>query len=412
MNTRARIAALLFTSLIILASQISIPFAFAPSLTNTIVSSGAVVYPRAWANDLVVYPYTITDALAAFIGSHFNLVDFDFGATVGFQKIKAANPSITMIGYYSIYSTATYQPDWSTINANESWFLHDSSNGKRLQDSGGSYMMDFSNAGWRNHVATWCANQLATYPMVDGIFADNAQEAIIFTWGNPFYETSGTNLVSCPIANVSPQAIVTNWNTYMIQLIQAIKSAIGNKLLIINSPDLNGLLVQYCDGQMIEHFLHRIYLAPNDWSTSNPIDEMALLDKLSATGKVVMAFSGATIPQNPTSTDIALTHQCMLYCLSGFLLAYNGKASFGFQMLQYDYTGHNSYWSDMDAPIGAPVSARYNVQGSLWARDFANGKVFLNIDDSATYTVSVGGTVYNVSPRSGLIVSSSGLIAS
>ena len=80
--------------------------------------------------------------------------------------------------------------------------------------------------------------------------------------------------------------------------------------------------------------------------------------------------------------------------------------SFGFQSLDSDYTGHDSYWDEMDSPIGTPVGARYNVQGSLWARDFVNGKVFLNVGDIDNYTISVAGTEYNIAPRSGLIVPS------
>jgi hypothetical protein len=336
------------------------------------------------------------------------LVDFDFDSSTGFAQIKALNPNMIMVGYEDLFSTATSQSYWNTVNANESWFLHtkygNTSAYRVMATSINGYIMDFSNSGWRNFIANWCASKLAANPMIDGIFADNVQEAIVLGWNSYFTNVSGGSLTSADL----PTDIVNNWNSYMIGMIQTVKAAIGSKLLIINSPDQNGLFIQYCDGQMIEGFMHAAWKGLNDYS-QDPISglySMSLLANLSATGKIVMAFSGALEPTNPTSTDLALIHQCMLYCLSGFLLAYSGRAGFGFQMLQYDYTGQNGYWPEMDAPIGVPSGAKYNIQSDLWTRDFTNGKVFLNVGDVNTYTVNVAGINYSVAPRSGLIVPS------
>jgi hypothetical protein len=400
MNVCARVVVLSFTSLIILASQIPLSFA-SYSSTQTVAASGTIVYPYIKSTTIlkhiVVYPYTITDADAAFIASHFDLVDFDWDATAGFQKIKAANPNIIMIGYRDFMWMPTWYSDWSTVNQNESWFLHDI-RGNRITSSAASdaYAMNISSAGWRNYIANWCTSKLAANPTIDGIFADDVGEAIIFSpyWINPF---------NVPLTDI-PGDIITNWNTYMAGMIQTVKTALGSKLLIINTPDLNGFLMQYCDGQMIEHFLHCSYKAANDFSQTDPIGEMSLLEQLSATGKIVMAHCEALVPQNPTAADIELVHKCAVYCLSGYLLSFSGKSTFGFGCLHQDYTGHQCYWDEMDAPIGDPTGVRYNVQGDLWARDFTTGKVFLNVGDANTYTVNVAGKNYSVAPRSGLIV--------
>ena len=403
MNMRARITVFSFIAIIILVSQISSPLAsFSSSIA--VAASGTIIYvkPKTILKSLVVYPYTITDDLASFIGSHFDLVDFDWGATYNFQKIKTANPNITMIGYRDFMYMPTWYSDWSIVNQtqNEDWFLHtkygNTSQYRMQNNGGGAYVMNISSIGWRNYLANWVSKKLATYPMIDGIFADDVGEAIIFSpsWTNPF---------NVPLTDLDP-SVISNWNTNMAGLLQTVKTAMGSKLLIINTPDLNGFLIQYCDGQMIEHFLHRSHRSLTDYTQTKPIGEMNLLEQLSATGKIVMAFSGAIIPQNPTQTDIELTHKCMLYSLCGFLLAYSGMANYGFQFLHTDYTGHNCYWDEMDASIGTPVGAKYNVQGDLWARDFTAGRVFLNIGDLNTYTVDVGGTNYTITPRSGLIV--------
>jgi hypothetical protein len=190
----------------------------------------------------------------------------------------------------------------------------------------------------------------------------------------------------------------------MAGMIQTVKTALGSKLLIINTPDLNGFFVQYCDGQLIEHFLHRSYYAANDFTQTNPINEMMLMEKLSATGKIIMAHTEAIVPQNPTTANIEQVHKTAVYCLGGYLLSYSGKATFGFGAMSTDYTGHECYWAEMDKSIGSPTGVRYNVQGDLWARDFTAGKVFLNVGDANTYTVNVAGTNYSVPPRSGLIM--------
>lgn len=407
LNKSTRIAIISFTLLIVLISQV--PLTFAPSSTSTTVaSSGTIAYPSAGSANmlkhLVAYSTTITDELASFIGSNFDLVDFDFGGTPDFQKIKSANPSMKIIGYRDFCWMPVWYSDWSIVNQpqNEGWFLHTkfgTTSEYRVMnkaDVPNAYAMNPASAGWRNYIATWVSNKLAEYPMVDGIFGDDVGEAIFLNW-DPF---------NVPVGDLSAD-VVTNWNANMAGLIQTVKNAMGSKLLIINTPDRNGYLMQYCDGQMIEHFLHRSYLAPNDFGGTDPIGyELSLLEKLSATGKTVMAFSGAAIPSSPSSTDIELTHKCMLYTLSGFLLAYSGNAGFGFQSLKTDSTGQKGYWAEMDAPIGTPIGSRYNVQGSLWARDFTNGKVFLNVGDFNTYTVNVAGISYSVAPRSGLIVTS------
>jgi hypothetical protein len=385
---RARIAVLSFTSLIILASQISL--SFAPySSTKTIAASG-IIKPTTILKHLIVYS-RIDDETAAFIASHFDMVDFDFDYTVGFEKIKALNPNVIMVGYKCIFGMLPECEDWAEVNAHEDWFLHDV-NGNRLISKSGWYAMDVGNSGWREHYANFVKAKLAAYPMVDGIFADNAWEA----------RTLLRDPWTVPVSQV-PSSIHDNWNANMAGMIQYVKNALGNKLLIINSNEENGYFLQYCDGQMLEGFMHGAWSGLYDYP-DDPINWISGLEGLSASGKIVMAQSGANIPQNPSASDVEQTHKVMLYCLSGFLLGYSGNANFGFQFLGADYTGHRSYWEEMDAPIGNPKGRYYQVEGSLYARDFDSGKAFLNIDDYSSYTVTVEGKSYTLEPRSGLIV--------
>jgi hypothetical protein len=396
MDMRARMAPLWL--LIVVVSQISVSFASSIS-TAGIVSSGTIVYSQAptrvWDLMCADYGTPINSSIATYLGSHFNLVDVGFELNNGFQLLKNANPNIIIIGYVDFI--------WYGTGGDESWYLHDN-NGTRVQRSDGWYLMNPASSGWRNYTATRCARFLSTYPLCDGIFADNVQTAVFFKWSQ----------LNVPVANIPDPvtgtgSVTTNWNTYMAGLVQRVKAAMASKILIINCPDAEGNLIDYCDGQMIEGFMHPAWFASTHYP--DPLSGMysiPLLEQLAATGKIVLAYSGATIPANPTASDKAAMDQCMLYCLCGFLLGYSGKAMFGcmsFTTGSVDlYSYGQGYWPAMDSPIGTPVGARYNVQGSLWARDFTNGKVYLNVDDSTSYTVTVGSTNYTVSPRSGLIV--------
>jgi hypothetical protein len=397
MSARARITVLSFTLLIILASQVSL--SFAPNFsTETIAASGTIVYPYAGSatmlKHLVVYPYTIDDQLAAFIASHFNLVDFGVGSTIGWQKIKQANPNIIMITYQDALYMNNRFNDWAMVNSHEDWFLHDM-NGNRIAAGSGNYAMDISSSGWRNYTAGKCVAQLNANPLVDGIFLDDVADSVFFNW-SPWG--------GVPIA----ASVKTNWDTNMEGLIQVVKAAIGNKLLVANSFDFMSVpnIIKYCDGQMIEGFVHNA-----DATTKGGLYEyrddaltwIGFLETLSRSGKIIMVKSDYIPVQNPTAADIEQAHKLMLYCLSCFLLGYSGKANFGFQSLHYDYTGQQGYWEEMNASIGNPNGPKYQVTGNLYARDFDSARVFVNVGSSGSYNITYAGKNYTLGPYSGLI---------
>lgn len=392
----------------------SINFEFIKPYTLGTIVSLALSTPQppptthAWRYALIDYGTSITTALESFIASHYDLLDFDWGLynETWAQNMKAANPNIKLIGYRdAMWTSPTYNPsEWATINANESWFLHTSS-GTRVQRSDGEYAMNIASSGWRNFLANMCTTRLSAYPTADGIFLDNVAEAVFLTW-NPF--TVPVSTIPDPVTGTGN--VATNWNTYMIGLIQTVKTAMGSKLLIINTFN-NATFVQYCDGQTKEHFFHSTSDAPTVWTYhDDPLSELAEIEQLCATGKYIITVSGGIV--DPTNAaQVAQMNAVALYCLCGFLLSYSGAAAFGCQTMPdgqgYSLDAANIYyWSFEDSArnIGTPVGARYNVQGSLWARNFTSGRVFFNGSDTTSYTVTVGSTNYTVPPRSGLIV--------
>ena len=64
----------------------------------------------------------------------------------------------------------------------------------------------------------------------------------------------------------------------------------------------------------------------------------------------------------------------------------------------------NGYYPEMDYEFGNPIGDYYNVQGSVYARQFENATVVANIAASTTYTVEIGGISYELAGRSALII--------
>jgi len=174
----------------------------------------------------------------------------------------------------------------------------------------------------------------------------------------------------------------------MVEMISFVKRTIDNKLLIVNSQD-NDDYVDACDGKMQEGFAH-----PSWWSLDEFHDEwydwkgkVESLRNISQEGKYYLAHSGTVVPENPTEADLDKVHDVMMYCFASYLLGTSGeKASFGFNNV-YSKDGSRGYYSEFDVSLGSPVNEYYLI-GSVYARDFAEGKVLVN-PTSSSYIVDL-----------------------
>lgn len=363
------------------------------------IKRAAIIYQ--WSNisqftPATAYP-TETNG-TQFVASHFDFVDLGLDFT-GVANIKAAHPDIIVIGYIDFYSIAPWNTDYYNLitTSKESWMLHTTPGGRDPLPSDlvpanrvaydSSYVMDFSNAEWRAFFINWLQGKIAANPLYDGVFADNVQPVFILDW-NPYPMPSG---------NAYPINFVANWDTYMAQFTQAVKSALGSKIMIINSPeDVSepiGRFLPYADGECMEHFAHVQNDAYNVFNR-NVVSQMQILDTIHTNfpSKVNMVYAGSDY----NATD-ANNYNLMLYCLAGYLLSFNDKDNFSFGMLNYD-TKRRQYYPELDVQLGSPTGPRYTVSGTLMARNFANGTVYLNY---GTSPVTVGGVTYPA--RSGKI---------
>jgi len=344
---------------------------------------------------LAVYPYTIDDETAAFIASHYDLVDFDFIATEGIEKVKTLNPNIIMVGYREITFIDTYLEDWAEVNLHEDWFLHDI-NGNRLKNADyDSYAMDVGNPEWRDHQAQLVKAKLNERPWADGVFADSVFDR----------RTLDSNIFTVDPSLV-PSSVKERWNTDIKGMLQYVKSVIGTKLLIINNTDFTGDFLSVADGMMLEGFIHGSWNGLYEYESEDYM--LRLLDtieRLSFTGKYFMAQSDTGFPTAPTDSDLQQAHKIMLYCLGSFLLGTNGsKATFGWLSLHGAVRrGVPYHYPEMDIDVGNPTGSRTQVNADVWTRDFSKAKVFVNFSATNTYPVTVDGLVYTLPPHSSVI---------
>ena len=56
------------------------------------------------------------------------------------------------------------------------------------------------------------------------------------------------------------------------------------------------------------------------------------------------------------------------------------------------------------SPLSSKLLTSFSV--ALYGRDFVHAKVFVNLSETETYTLEIGGIAYTLNPKSGLIVSS------
>ena len=370
-------ALLSFTLLILVCfsgtGQSLFPFASLGS-ANTIATYGTIINgedEKSFVKTIIIfYGVQWPDVPKGWIEhmARFDMVDTGFELQEGCAQIHALNPDTIVLGYKDLVKTSEGAYDWNIINANEDWFLHDL-NGNRLRESGtGSYLLDISNQGYREHYADDVIQKMDQYGH-DGVFADDC-------WSNLWRDMWTVPVELVPDWNYKVgDGKYTYWQTQMREFLSYIKSQMGkDKILIYNGP-WDGYL-DVTDGQMLENFVFNLY--------SRYPTEIAYVDKLSevsATGKYVLAVPYGRAPD---------TEQGFLFSFCCYLLGVNGpNAYFGYKRIWDSMMGYHPHMVEAER-LGLPTGDYYSYQ-SVYARDYENGTVLVNTS-SSTYTVDLQGT--------------------
>jgi len=316
---------------------------------------------------IVLYgSYQPSDEDLEYLASNFDFIDTEQGRGEDVANLKEMNPDIIVVFYKDLIGMYSYYSDWGEVDKHRDWFLHDTGGNRIINKNFGWYLMDPSSDGWRNYYAGQVKDELDRNPQYDGVFADDC-------WGDFYnYFTVGDEKL--------PDITKEEWNNDINGMLKVIKDQIGDKLIIVNSNTPFDYM-QYADGRMDESFAHAPWHGPNTFHTVGGWKEkIDALYQWSGNDKYLMANGG--VEEGATDEE---KESLMKFCLSSYLLGVNGpKALFGFK----PPTKSGGYsWGVMDewlhpeyervGELGDPIG-KYYSEGSIYFRDFENGKVIVN----------------------------------
>jgi hypothetical protein len=343
---------------------------------------------------------TLSSSQISYLASHFNMIISDFFLSQSaIASLKAANPNIIVLGYCDGIGVNAAYSYWSTVNANENWFLHTTS-GNRIKHSGwGWYLMDISSSGWRQFYTSHINSQLSG-TLFDGVFVDDVWDQLLTGDGKLYFGAmvdaqTGVTLTGSAVSG----SILSNWHSNMVGFLQYVKTNIvsGMKVLPNTNEYLTNDYLNAADGRMDEGFAYINYAWPVDYYNNalwfKPIDHINAMARDSATGKIIMAVNGALIPNNPDSNTLAKVAQNVNYCLAATLLATNGaNCYFSYNNgVAYDYNSGIAYMPNM-VNLGSPSGPYYYSQ-NVYIRNFASGIVLFNPSNNP-YQIVLGQNYY------------------
>jgi hypothetical protein len=353
------------------------------------------------------------------------LIQFIATHTDGTQKETAAynqefrnyNPQWALL-YYKLATTAGPAPyiinnqwtsDWNTVNANESWFMHNAS-GQRLTNSGSDWdQLDPTNTAWQNY---WL-NQVSTNIQesgAQGVFADSFEAGIGSFWYDEydvrFAGTNAANPAYWPNGNTWINQLQTLANTMQ----QGLNQSPGAPVYVPNLDGMNTYWSTLNYAALPAGFAEGFgdygptYLGglPSDWV-------MAMNRALELTDQNKVFIIQSYLQNDPNSS---LGQMQRGFDLGSYLL------------LKSDHTyinmvppgpgaGPGFYYPEYTINLGPALAPpATNVSQYLWnnvyRRDFQNGIVLVN-PSATTYTITLPQTYALVNVHGGGALSSSSL---
>jgi hypothetical protein len=308
-----------------------------------------------------------------FIASHFDIVNIQVDTNKdALSELKQLNPGITILIYIDAVGKAYIDPD----KLYESDYVHDS-DGNRITRKG--YGFQVRNPGSQHWRELWAdkALQLISEYGVDGIFADDVWKGL---WEG--------NFVGDPSI---PQSTKDNWYSDMKGFLSYVKEQLGHYLLIPNTTD-DREFVDVCDGKWEEEFVHPRWASYGSWWSETKwkrkIDGVRTVCQKEKIELVSGGCSQLERDSSWTQSHQTEVEELLGFCFSSYLLGASGhKSTFNFGTF-WNRDGSRSYYAVFDEAkqLGAPLDDYYKF-GSVYARDFENGKVLVN-PTTSSYTVS------------------------
>jgi hypothetical protein len=284
---------------------------------------------QAHAGDFFICSYDFSDADATAIALKYDVVVTDLGEASAISTMKTTNPSIKALHYDN------------ALTHGDNYYVYDTVTGKKIvHDDWGWYLHDISNSNYRMSLANYIAANLATYSQLDGVFFDDVWHSITASVFHQDGTLEDPNL---------PPDLVDNWQTYMIGLIQEVKSAISSDLLITAVSN------------------NKYYLAQSGVS------------------------DGATQEQ---------INKLVSYCHCSFLMGIPSNKTFAKHYFCPSLIYNNYYWYSLwETNLGNPIGDYFRVSGTTdcYRRNFVKGIVLVNPTDTQTGDIDLGDTFYTLS---------------
>ena len=334
-----------------------------------------------------------------FLAQHFDLISCGKSVYNAAANIKSLNPNIIILGYYDSIIMQPYYSDWNYVNQYEAWFAHDKNGNRIRQDDFNGYLMNPAlnltptapYHSWSDYYAQKSLQFLQNHSQFSGIFADDVSLNLSETgyqWNIPYSDF--------------PIELLQNWRTWTMNHIQNLQTTIGNKKVMPNAWKYTQVCNNVTGVHFWEGFVHGrshnvTQSGYGEWYTLYAINT---LHAQAENGKIIAALSGTkNADSNPS-----LAHQYMLFTLACFLFSVEdiNKSYYGWNF--FDDDASHGWYPEMDYEFGNPIGDYYNIQGSVYARQFENATVVANISPSTTYTIVLNGTSYTIGSRSALII--------
>lgn len=374
---------------------------------------------------LVAY-FTPSVTQQQYIAEHIDLVNMGGNdntyATIG--SMKALNPALKVITYrelcgeYGPPSASTYD-DWQIVNAHEDWFLH-SLSGSRLVSAGSNYhyfMNPNPAVGWNQYGANVIFQYLTAYPLLDGVFLDNAGRFmgsfgstgnVLDILGNHVFLTD----IPQNIQSFYPFSRNVKTGDWIFSAIDTVINKNPGRIIMGNS----GLSWDLADDLgmwlCIEGFSDDKHWSTQAYQLSvlNEIDVGITQD--TSIG-VICRHSLAPTSANREAIRFWAISSYTLFCL---VLKDPAKSYFCFQSTYGNpYPADPGYWfSEFDTPLGEPLGPKQLIAGNandgVYMRRFENATILRNLSmgggqgTQKTYTVTVDGVQYTLEPEQGKII--------
>jgi hypothetical protein len=337
------------------------------------------------------------------------------------QTMKAANPSLKMLGYAGTFDSGSVVGEGLVDDASACARLRSSpaSGSHPLMDYGSQFRALFDpgeqgTTSYHKFVARCVLDALTAYLLpngslgLDGVFLDNAwltmKNTPLFTLdgqGNPVAKWSsaegGNDQLYRPWnPRTNDYYSAADWATDVRESVryvaQTVHGAYPSALVFYNgvqwfvdgspaggvaggnpgAPDQASLL-DFCDGADMESFVHALWDLPQNYFDSWAWS-VAKLSAMSRLGKTILVTSGVD------STDLATQQQINDYTFASYLLGMEASANTAYMFWPWDlYDPAQTPWPGFAADLGSPSSTPYTVAPSgLAQRTFAKGQVLVN----------------------------------